>query len=438
MRVGEEVYRLAGDIFPIARSITGKGVLKTFEVLNAFLKNNNCPEFEIHDIASGTQVFDWNVPKEWEINEAYIENEKGEKIISFADHPLHVVGYSTPVDRWVDLEELKQYIYVQEDVPYAIPYVTSYYKERYGFCMSMQMRDSLPEGKYHMYIDSRLFDGKLTYGDLVIPGSTEKEVLFSSYVCHPHMANNEASGPALICELIKYVCAMKNRKYTYRFVLVPETIGSIVYLSRNLDHLKKNVKAGFVISCVGDNDDYSIVESKYADTYADMVLSNVLDYLPHYTRYSFLKRGSDERQYNAPGIDMPVVGFSRTKYVTYKYYHTSKDDMSYISPEGFDGSYEVVTKVIDLIENNGHYRLTCLCESQLGKRGLYPTISKRGSYDAVQSLRDFIAYADGKHDLIEMSGIIGIPAYDLIPIKNKLMENDLLVNLDECNNPSSI
>ena len=431
MTVGEEIYKLCGDIFPIARSLTGKGVADTFEILNGFLRENGCPEFTIHNVPTGTPVFDWTVPKEWSINEAYIENENGERIISFSEHPLHVLGYSTPVDKCVSLDELKQYLYVQEDMPDAIPYVTSYYKERFGFCMTKDMYDSLPEGRYHMYIDSRLFDGNLTYGDILIPGETDDEILFSSYVCHPHMADNEASGPALLCHLVRYVMSLKERKFSYRFVLQPETIGSITYISQNFEKLRKNLKAGFVLSCVGDDNDYSIVESRYADTLADKVLSNVLDFDVSYTRYSFLYRGSDERQYNAPGVDMPVVGFCRSKYVTYKYYHTSKDDMSFVSPAGFEGSYNVMTRVIDILENNGHYRMKCLCEPQLGKRGLYPTVSKKGSYDAVQSLRDYIAYSDGRNDLLDISRIIKVPAHELIDIQKKLLENDLLEAVDE-------
>lgn len=432
MSIGSEIYSLADRIFPICRSITGKGVVETLDILNDWLRKGNCPEMNITNVPTGTPVFDWTVPKEWRITSAYIENEAGEHIIDFKDHPLHVLGYSAPVDEWVDLEELKKHVYVQDDMPDAIPYVTSYYKERYGFCMTKNMYDSLPEGKYHMFIDSELFEGNLTYADLVIPGKSEKEVFFSSYVCHPHMANNEASGPALLCELIKYVCGMKDRRYSYRFYLGPETIGSITYLSKNISVMQKNIIAGFNLSCVGDNRTYSIVESRYADTYADRVLINILEHRESdYKRYSFLKRGSDEREYCAPGVDLPVVTFCRSKYVEYPEYHTSKDDMSLVSTEGFEGAYEVMTECISLLENNGNYCMSVLCEPQLGKRGLYPDISKKGSYDAVQVLRDFIAYADGRNDLIGLSDIIGVPVSELIPIKNKLLENDLIKDVAE-------
>ena len=424
--VGKEIYDFADSIFWINRSITGEGVRRTLRLINEQLNRFGAPALTLHEVPTGTEVFDWEVPKEWSIRAGYIENEAGEKIIDFEKNFLHILGYSVPVDEWVDLEELKQHIYVQEDMPDAIPYVTSYYKERYGFCMSMNQRDSLPEGKYHMYIDSSLFDGSLTYGDLILPGKSGKEVLISTYICHPNMANNECSGPALSTFLIRYLSAMENRKYTYRFVFIPETIGSITYLSKNLSAMKGVTVAGFNLSCVGDNRDFSIMESRYGDTYSDKILTNVLGFNGAYTRYDFSKRGSDERQYNAPGVDLPVVGFSRTLYTRYPEYHTSMDNMDLVSPEGFGGSYKVMTEVIDVIENNEKYRVTVLCEPRLGKRGLYPTISKKGSYDAIFAQRDLIAYSDGRNDLIDISNRIGVPVRELISIKDKLVENDLL------------
>ena len=429
--IGKEIYDLADKIFPIGRSLTGEGVRETLRIINEELKEAKCPMLEIKQVPSNTVVFDWKVPREWKIRNGYIENEKHEKIIDYAANPLHIMGYSIPVDEWVDLDELKQYIYIQEDMPDAIPYVTSYYKERFGFCMTKEQRDSLPNGKYHMYIDSELFDGNLTYGELILKGKSDKEIFFSTYVCHPHMANNESSGPALSTYLIKYVNGLTDRRYTYRFIFIPETIGSITYISKNLDHMKKHIVAGYNLSCVGDNNNFSMVESRYANTQADRALSNVLDHNVVYTRYDYLNRGSDERQYNAPGVDIPVVGFSRSLYGRFPEYHTSKDDMSYVSPEGFSGSYDIMTQVIDLHEHNGKYRIKVLCEPQLGKRNLYPTVSKKGSYDGIRSLTNFIAYADGTNDLIDISNRIGVSVKELIEIKDKLSVHDLLENVDE-------
>ena len=430
-KIGQEIYDFCTKIYPINRSLTGAGVIETIDLINEELSKSNAPTINVKTVPSGTPVFDWNVPKEWAIREAYIENEAHEKIIDLKDNPLHVMGYSIPVDEWVDLDELLTHVYVQEDMPDALPYVTSYYKERYGFCMSVNQRDSLKPGKYHMYIDSELFDGNLTYAELILPGKSDKEVMMSTYLCHPHMANNESSGPALAVALIKYIYALKDRKYTYRFVFNPETIGAITYLSINMDYLKKHVIAGFNLSCVGDDRDFSIVKSRYADTLADKALLNVLKYNGKFTEYSFLSRGSDERQYNAPGVDMPYVNFSRSLFGRFPEYHTSKDDMTLVSPAGFAGSYDVMTQVINGIENNAKYKVNVFCEPQLGKRGLYPTVSKKGSYDAVMGTRDFIAYSDGRNDIFDISNIIGVPVKELIEIKDKLLSNNLLEIVDE-------
>ena len=300
--------------------------------------------------------------------------------------------------------------------------------------MSQNQKDSLPDGKYHMVIDSELVKGNLTYGEIIIPGKKQDEIFLSTYVCHPSMANNECSGPALAIALADYLWKKENREYTYRIIFIPETIGAITYLSRNLDWMKEHVKAGFVLSCVGDNNDYSIVESRYGNTLADKALKNILQSKTEgrYSRYSFLKRGSDERQYNAPGVDLPVVAFCRSKYGEYPEYHTSADNLSVISPEGLEGAYDVMTKVIEALDVNDKYKVTVLCEPQLGKRGLYPTISQKGSYDEVAAMTNVIAYADGKNDLFDISNIIGIPVDELVPIIQRLKDNGLIVSDNVC------
>lgn len=427
---GQEMYDFVCKIFPYCRSLTGEGVRQTLNDLREFITQGGGPELQVFEVPSGTKAFDWTVPREWKIRQAYIEDEAGNHIIDMKANNLHVLGYSTPVDKWVNLKELKEHIYTQPDQPDCIPYVTSYYKERFGFCMSENVKNSLPEGKYHMYIDSELFDGVLNYAEIVIPGETDEEVFFSTYFCHPSMANNECSGPALSGELVKYVMSLPQRRYTYRFIYVPETIGSITYLSQkdHLSKLKKSMVAGFNLSCVGDNRDYSIVESRHADTLADRVLKNVLHYHTDnkYSTYSFLKRGSDERQYNAPGVDLPVVGFCRSKFGEYPEYHTSADDLSLVSPEGLQGAYDVMTQVIDALEMNQSYQVQVLCEPQLGKRGLYPTTSQKGSYDKVKAMVDFIAYADGKTDLIDISNKILVPIGELITVVKKLKVNNVI------------
>lgn len=419
---GVKMYELAKKLFPICRSITGTGFRDSLDIIKQIV-----PEIEVHNVPSGTKVFDWVVPKEWNIKGGGIYRCNGEKVIDFVDTNLHVMGYSLPINGIISREELLDHIYTQPDQPDLIPYITSYYKERWGFCMSENQKNTLKDASYRVLIDSSLKEGNLTYGDLLVPGDSETEILITTYLCHPSMANNELSGPAVVVELMKYVLGLKKRRYSYRFVINPETIGSLTYLSRNLETLQKNVVAGFVLSCVGDERTYSYIESKYGNTLADRVLQNVLKFhYPKYRRYSFLKRGSDERQYNSAGVDLPVCGFCRSKYEEYPEYHTSADNLDLISPEGLQGAYDVMEKVIDTLENNYYYKMTCKGEPQLGKRGLYPTVSQKGTYSAIKAMTHFIAYADGKNDLIDISERIGVSTHDLIGIKNILIENGLL------------
>lgn len=424
----DEMWMLMTELFPICRSITGNGFRNSLHILKSIV-----PEIQIFEVSTGTKVYDWTVPKEWNIREAYIENENGDRILDFRDNNLLVVGYSLPLDEWMDAEELKQICYIQEDQPEVIPYVTSYYKERSGFCMTKKLRDSL-KGRYHAVIDSTLEEGSLTYGEAYFKGECDKEILISTYLCHPSMANNECSGPVVTVMLADFIKKMKKRKYSYRFVFIPETIGSLTYLSQNYEEkrLKENVIAGFVLSCVGDERTYSIVESRKANTLADRVLQNVLQfYYPAYMKYSYLERGSDERQYNAPGIDLPVCAVCRSKYGEYPEYHTSKDDLSLVTPEGLMGSYELMKLCFQALEYNAYYKVTCLGEPQLGKRGLYPTVSQKGSYDRVKSMTDFLAYADGSMDVIEISNQIRTPVHDLVSIIETLKDHDLIMTQKE-------
>ena len=431
---GKRIYNLAAELFPICRSITGDGVRETLRIIGSYIQ---CDDFRILEIPSGTKVFDWVVPDEWEIRDAYIENEKHERIIDFKSNNLHVVGYSTPVDKWVSLDELKEYIFTQEEQPDIIPYVTSYYSRRCGFCMSANQLNTLPKGKYHMYIDSELFSGSLTYGELLVRGQSDKEIFFTTYICHPSMANNECSGPALLTEIIKYVKSMKERRYSYRFVFAPETIGAITYLATNdnLNTLKKNVIAGFNLTCVGDNRNYTMIESRRADTLADRVLMTVLDTDEKvgckYKKYDFLGRGSDERQYCSPGVDLPLVTFCRTRFCDYPEYHTSADDMSLVTPDGFQGSYDVLKSVIDLVENNYTYKTVFPCEPQLGRYGLYPNVSQKGKKGRAADIQNVLAYLDGYNDVVSVCKTVRSSVGVTLEIINKLKDNDLIEKVQE-------
>ena len=420
--IGNQMYELIKELFPINRSLSGEGVRETLRIL----KREN-PELNIHSIKSDTQVFDWTVPKEWNCKEAYIVTPDGKKICDYNDNNLYLVQYSVPFEGEVELDELQKHLYSLPKLPNAIPYVTSYYKERWGFCISENERKKLKPGKYKVVIKSELKSGVLNYADIIIPGKSDKEIMFSTYICHPSMANNELSGPALATFLAKYVKSIDNY-YTYRFIFVPETIGSLIYLSKYLNHLKEKVIAGFILTCVGDERAYSYMPSRYGNTLADKVALNILEYdIKDYKKYSFLQRGSDERQYCAPGVDLPVCSVMRSKYGKYPEYHTSFDNLKLVTSKGLEESFEVYKKIIDVLENNFYYKVTVLGEPQLGKRGLYPdACTPDTDYDLAFLYRNFLAYADGKNDLIDIANIIGISADRLIDIA-KLFEKHKLV-----------
>lgn len=425
--VGVKMYQLAEELFPICRSITGEGIRYT---LNRLKKE--VPQIVLHEIPTGTKVFDWVVPKEWEISEAYIEDMKGNRIVDFQKNNLHVVGYSIPIDSIVSGDELQAHLYSLPEHPDWIPYVTSYYKERWGFCVTENSRKKLTDNQYHVVIKSKLFDGSLTYAELLIPGQVSDEIFFSTYACHPSMANNELSGPVVQIELAKWLLAQKERKYSYRLIWIPETIGSITYLSRHLEEMKKKVIAGYVLTCVGDERAVSYVGSRKENTLADVAAKNILHFMaPDYKYYNFLHRGSDERQYNAPGVDLPVCSICCSKYHEYPEYHTSADDMTLITPKGLERAYGIYKAVIEAIEHNAKYKINCYCEPQLGSRGLYPTESFNRSSVSVQDMMNFIAYADGTMDLFEISELIDVPVSRLHEIAVKLIDAELLLEVEE-------
>lgn len=419
---GRGIYDLCKKLWPITRSITGNGVRETLKIIQ-----QEIPNLTIHEVSTGTQCFDWKIPKEWNIKSAYIIDPNGKIIIDFRDNNLHVVSYSVPINKTVSLSELQQHLYSLPEQPDAIPYVTSYYEERWGFCITENQRKVLVEGDYQVCINSTLANGSLTYGELIVPGKSRKEVFLSTYVCHPSMANNELSGPTVTTYLTKWIQS-QPRKYTYRIIFIPETIGSICYLSKNLDVMKKNIIAGYNISCVGDDNAYSYLPSRDEDTISDRIALHILEKShSDFVKYNYLDRGSDERQYCSPGIDLPIASVMRTKYGEYEEYHTSLDNLDYISSEGLFGAYEVLTKCIDCIESNKIYKATTLCEPQMGRRNLRPTLGASTNMAAdVKLMSNILVYADGEYDLLDMANKLNISMHEMLQSIGILVEEGLL------------
>jgi aminopeptidase-like protein len=422
INIGNEIYELCKVLYPINRSITGNGVRSTLSIIKNIL-----PDLNIFEIPSGTKCFDWEVPLEWEINEAFVIDPDGNKILDFKDNNLHIISYSEPVNKVISLEELQNNLYSIEDLPDAIPYVTSYYNSKWGFCISHNKRNELKEGQYHVFIDAKKFKGSLTYGELIIKGKSKEEIMLSTYICHPSLANNELSGPTVTTFLVKWLLSTK-RKYTYRIIFIPETIGSIYYLSKYHRFLKDNLVAGLIVTCVGDDNNFSYMPTKYADKYIDKVIKHVLlNTDVDFKEYSFLDRGSDERQYCSPGIDLPFASIMRSKYATYKEYHTSLDNLEFINPNGLKGSYDTIKRTIEVMENNKIYKSNILCEPKFSKYSLYPndnTFNNKKQDHHIYA--DICTYINGRNDLIDIANTIELPIWDLYDKIELLINNKII------------
>lgn len=423
---GTDLHGWARDLFPIGRSLTGDGVRTTLEYLGGLL-----PGLTVHEVPSGTPALDWTVPDEWNVRSAYLADEAGNRLIDYADTNLHLLGYSEPVDMVLTRAELEPHLHSLPELPDAIPYVTSYYRRTWGFCLSQHQRDALGPGPFHVVVDTDLAPGHLTYGELVIPGRTTDEVLLSTYVCHPSMANNELSGPVVTAALGRWLMSLPDRRYTYRLLFLPETIGSITYLSTHVAHLKEHLRAGWVVTCIGDDRGYSYVPSRLGLTLADRVSDRVIrDLALDCRRYTFLDRGSDERQYCAPGVDLPVASLMRSKYGQYDEYHTSLDDLSFVTPAGLQGGLDMLAQAIRVLETRRCWRATVLGEPQMGRRGLYPTISTRSSGRSVRDMMNVLAYLDGDHDDTEVAEICGLDGNEVRAIIAQLVEAGVAAEVD--------
>jgi len=420
--IGKELHKFARKLWGYNRSITGEGVRQTLSDIKNIL-----PELEIFSVNSGKQVYDWKIPKEWKVNKAYILCPNGEKICDFSKNNLHLVGYSIPYSGKLNLSELQKRLFSLPEQPNAIPYVTSYYQETWGFCIEDNKRKKLENGIYEVVIDSELFDGVLNYGELLIEGRSKEEIFLSTYVCHPSMANNELSGPVVTTFIAEWLSQQTNR-FSYRIVFIPETIGSICYLSHNLAHLKKFVTAGFNISCIGDNREYSFLPSRNGKTLSDKVAKHVLSHIDQdYKKYSWSDRGSDERQYCSPGVDLPIASIMRTKYGKYPEYHTSLDDLeNVVTEEGLDGGYWALRRAIECIEINEIYKAVHLCEPQMGRRGLWSNISMKGSQTPFAVYMDLLSWCDGKHSVIDIAEKMDVPCWVLKEAIDTLVNENLI------------
>lgn len=430
-----EMDELFDRLFPIMRSITGEGVRETIHILQEYIP------LKMEGIPTGTEVFDWEIPKEWVIREAWIKDEHGETIIDIKDLNLHVVNYSEPIDMWLSFEELKKHVHTIPHLPEAVPYVISYYKERWGFCMSQNQLDALPQGNYHVYIDSEKVDGELNFAQAILPGKSKKEVLISTYICHPSMANNELSGPIVAAFLYNRIKQWKDRELTYRFVFLPETIGSIAYLSKYGQYLKENMYSGAVLTCLGGKE-HQLSYKKSRNTNAP--LNNLLTYLNESGQHSYPIRpftplfGSDERQYCSPGFNLPVGQFSKMIYGAYQGYHNSLDTKENMTIEALLDSVNEIEHILQLQELDGYYiNKKPFGEPKLGKYDLYPDINAPGTWGSSSSKKidnrqqlnqvlTLLSYSDGKHRLSDVAKTLNYSLEDYKISIDVLKEHQLL------------
>jgi aminopeptidase-like protein len=418
---GDRMYRLIGDLYPICRSITGDGFRQTLRRLREQIP------LEIHEVPTGTQVFDWTVPREWNVRDAWIKNAAGGKVIDFRRSNLHLVNYSIPVHRKMPLAELREHLHTLPDRPDWIPYRTSYYKETWGFCLAANELANLQEGEYEVCIDSTLADGTLTYGEYYLPGKRTDEVLLSCHACHPSLCNDNLSGVALVASLAEMLKGA-NLEYSYRFLFIPGTIGSITWLARNETQASR-ISHGLVVACVGDSGKFHYKRSRRDDAEIDRaVICALKGTSGEFEVREFSPYGYDERQYCSPGFNLAVGSLSRTPHGEFPQYHTSADNLAFVLPEALAGSLAAYLSVIRILENNARYINTNpKCEPQLGKRGLYRTLG--GLPDAghmEMAMLWTLNLSDGDHSLLDIAERADLPFDTIYKAAQLLAEQGLL------------
>ena len=423
--IGAQLHELISELYPISRSLTGDGVRETLRRLGELIP------LEVHEVPSGTPAFDWTIPKEWNIRDAYIEDPSGRRVVSFADSNLHVMGYSVPVRRRMPLEELREHLFTLPEHPEWIPYRTSYYEENWGFCLAHAQLERLPQGDYEVCIDSTLGDGYLSYGECVLAGQQPDEILISAHVCHPSLCNDNLSGVAIASLLARALSSIEHR-YTYRFLFVPGTIGSITWLSRN-EETAALIKHGLVLTCAGDEGSSTYKRSRRGDAEIDQAMEYVLASSGQpFAIEDFSPWGYDERQYCSPGFNLPVGCLMRTPHGRFPEYHTSADGLELVTPRALADTFGKCLATFELLERNGVYvTLNPKCEPQLGKRGLYGAIGGEPDKRLAQmAILWVLNLSDGGHSLLDIALRSGLPFDTIASAASRLLEHELLRRLE--------
>ena len=421
--IGNKIYNLAKKIWSYDRSLTGNGVRKTLKEFNKIFKG-----LKTFEIKSGTKAFDWIVPDEWNVNQAYILDPNKKRICDFKKNNLHLVSYSIPVRKSLKLNELKKKLYSDPNNKDAIPYRTSYYKRDWGFCITDNQKKNLKKGNYNVFIDSKIDkNGSMTFGEIFIKGKSSKEIFFSTYICHPSLANNELSGPCLLIYLAKEI-AKKINNYSVRIVFIPETIGSIYYLSRNYKKMKKNIDFAFNITCVGDSRNYSFIPSRKNNTNTDSLTRHVYKFFAkNFKEYSWNDRGSDERNYCSPGIDLPMCTIMRSKFGDYKEYHTSNDNLTkVVNKNALGDSFSLIEKLHFTADNFCYPKASFLGEPFLSKRNLYPNIGAGKLPKKIMLIKNILTYSDGLNSIIDIANKCNVAVWEIIPTINEMKKKKLL------------
>lgn len=419
--LGDRMHALMAELYPICRSITGDGVRQTLKRLQQWIP------VTLHEVPSGTSIFDWTVPLEWNIRDAYIADRHGRRVVDFKAHSLHVVSYSRPVRARMSLQELREHVHTLPDYPDRIPYRTAYYKETWGFCLSHQQFLQLRDDEYDVCVDASLEKGHLTYGECYLPGRTEEEVLISCHVCHPSLCNDNLSGIA-VATFLAQALGTASRRYSYRFLFIPGTIGSITWLANNRERTAR-IRHGLVLTGVGDPGDVTYKKSRKGDAVIDRAVQHVLKHSgrPHRV-IDFVPYGYDERQYCSPGFDLPVGCFMRTPHGQYAEYHTSADDLSFVRPASLEDSFARCLNALCVIENNETYMTqNPYCEPQLGKRGLYRGIAgqREGALNEM-ALLWVLNLSDGRSSLLDIADRSSLPFETIHSAAEALVHHGLL------------